>query len=80
MAAATVLDREFLEVRSRLLDLAAALDRVAREGASAGGDPRLRQIAQALEILSGATPDRAEKVQQVFSRPYDPSWREVFEI
>ncbi len=47
------LDAFFLEARSKLLDLAAILDRIGR-GAGANGvaeDPRLAKIRQALDVL-----------------------------
>jgi hypothetical protein len=77
LPAAQVLDAYFLEARSKLLDLAAMLDRVDR-GANAsrlGDDPRLARIRQAVELLAGAGPDRAARVQELFSLPYDPNWQ-----
>ena len=62
------LDREFLGIRCRLIELAAALDRIDRAGSSAAGDPRMAQIRRGLELLAGDAPDRAEQVQMVFSR------------
>jgi hypothetical protein len=65
--AAEVLDRDFLAIRCRLIELAAALDRIDRAPGSAMGDPRLAQIRRSLEILAGLSPDRAERVQMEFS-------------
>jgi hypothetical protein len=72
----TALDAYFLEARSKLLDLAAILDRIGRGGGSAevDGDPRLARIRQALEVLHDQSGGRAERVQQIFSLDYDPSW------
>ena len=74
--AQAVLDRVYLDIRCRLLDVAAALDRVARadEGDRVEADPRLTQIRTGIEILSGGGIDRAEKIQMLFSDPYDPHW------
>ena len=69
-----VLSREFLEIRARLLQVAASLDRLDRASGSPGNDPRLAGIAKALEILAAAGPDRAEKIQLIFSRAYDEKW------
>jgi hypothetical protein len=69
-----VLDREFLEVRARLLQVAASLDRLDRAAGSVTGDARLAGIAKALEILATRGPDRAEKIQLIFSRAYDRDW------
>lgn len=72
-----VLDRDFLEIRARILQVAADLDRIDRAPAHPGEhpDPRLGHIRQALEALSQPGPDRAETVQLVFSLEYDPDWR-----
>jgi hypothetical protein len=75
--AAQVLDAYFLEARSKLLDLAAILDRVDRgpNAARLRDDPRLERIRQAIELIGEAGPDRAAKVQELFSLPYDPNWQ-----
>jgi hypothetical protein len=76
LPAAKALDACFLEVRSKLLDLAAALDRVGRGRDNAGveEDPRLIRIRQALEVLLDRSGGRAERVQRIFSLDYDPKW------
>jgi hypothetical protein len=77
LPAAKALDAYFLEARARLLDLAAVLDRIGR-GAGAAGveqDPRLDRIRQALEVLHDESGGRAERIQQIFSLDYDPSWK-----
>ena len=76
---ATVLNREFLELRSRVLELAAALDRLDRSPDAPGPrspDQRLAQLRRAIETLLEPGPGRAEKVQTLFSLEYDPRWRE----
>ena len=75
MAAAEVLEREFLGVRARLIEMAAALDRIDRAEGSVADDPRLDKIRQALQILSGDRSGRAEKLQLLFSLPYQDDWR-----
>jgi hypothetical protein len=80
---AEVLNRDFLEARSRILDLAAALDRIDRAPGKHGGhapDRRLAQIRQALEALLEPGPGRAETVLHLFSLSYDPEWRQKAEI
>ncbi len=70
------LDRYFLEARSKLLDVAAFLDRIDRGGnaAAVADDPRLEKIRQALEVLHDGSRDRAERVLRLFSLDYDPAW------
>lgn len=76
--AAEVLDREFLDIRARLLQVAAALDRLERAEGAVDSDPRRQKIREALAILAGDQADHAEQIQLVFSRPYAPDWRAVF--
>jgi hypothetical protein len=77
LPAAKALDSYFLEARSKLLDLAAILDRIGRgHGAiDASDDPRLERIRKALEVLHDQSGGRAERVQQIFSLDYDPAWK-----
>jgi hypothetical protein len=76
-----VLNRDFLETRSRILEIAAALDRLDR--ASSHPHPgevparRLDQVRQAIEALLEPGPGRAETVQRLFSLDYDPQWQET---
>jgi hypothetical protein len=72
-SAEKVLDREFLGIRSKLIDLAASLDRIQRAPGSAADDPRVVKITQAARILALAdqTPNRAEQIQLLFSLPYE---------
>lgn len=74
MPAARALDMFFLDARSRLLDLAATLDRLDRGDGSAASDARLDRIRQAIRTLLEPGPNRAERVQQIFSLDYDPDW------
>jgi hypothetical protein len=76
-----VLDREFLLTRSRILDVAAALDRIDRAPDRPGHSPdrRLAQLRQAIEALLEPGPGRAETVQRIFSLEYDANWQSKFE-
>ena len=83
--AQTVLDREFLEFRARVLELAAALDRLDRSDGpgfdqppldQARGDARLAAMRKGIDVLVDGKPNRAERVQLVFSLQYDPAWRQ----
>jgi len=76
LPASRALDQFFLEARSKLLDLAAILDRIGRgmEASSVEQDARLARIRQALEVLHDQSGGRAERIQQIFSLDYDPTW------
>jgi len=72
------MDREFLTLRSRLIDLAAILDRIDRAGDGSVTDPRLGEVRRSLDVLSDGNPDRVERVLRVFSLPYETSWQEQY--
>lgn len=76
MNAATVLDRVYLEVRAKLLEVAASLDRIERadDTEAVCHDPRLKQIRETISILNSTGSDRAERVQMVFSDSYVSNW------
>ena len=67
-----VLDFHYLEVRCKLLEIAAILDRYQRAG---GGDPtqsndlKLERCTRALSLLAegSSIPDRAETIALLFS-------------
>jgi hypothetical protein len=72
-----VLNRYFLEIRCKILEVAASLDRIDRAEPAGNGrtDPRVEKIQQALRSLLQDAPGRAEQIQRIFSREYDPNWR-----
>jgi hypothetical protein len=80
MTAPDVLDREFLQIRAKILELAASFDRLDRSEGSVAGDPRMKLIHQGLEVLASDRPDRAEEVQLLFSRPYLQDWRRQYDL
>jgi hypothetical protein len=69
LTAERILDDEFLAVRSRLLDIAAILDRLQRAPGLISSDARLEKFRQAFQILAGDDPDKAEQIQLLFSEP-----------
>ena len=71
-----VLNRYYPEVRAWLIQIAAVMDRFDRACAAAdngsAADPRLELYQQALKVLqSRGRPDRAERIQMIFSDPYE---------
>ena len=74
------LEREFLPVRAKILEIAASLDRLDRAEGGLANDPRLQQIRESLATLLRAEPDRAEQIQLIFSRAYRDMWREEFDL
>jgi hypothetical protein len=80
MPAREVLDREFLEVRAKILEIAASLDRLDRGDGTVASDPRYANLTQGISVLLESDPARAERVQLLFSRPYEDEWRESLGI
>jgi hypothetical protein len=74
--AVEILDQHYLEVRCKLLEVAATLDRIERadDDGRVKRDPRLDLFRQALDILASDGFDRAERIQLLFSDQYDPEW------
>ena len=77
-----ILDREFLEIRAKVLEVAASLDRLDRAEGDVTRDPRMKLISDGIKIIAAEQADavRAEKIQLLFSREYDAHWLETFEI
>jgi hypothetical protein len=74
-----ILDQYFLEMRWRCLSLAADLDRVerARNGpAVLAADPRIAKLREAVRVVLDEGPNRAEKVQLIFTDHTPPPPRD----
>jgi hypothetical protein len=75
-AATEVFDLELLPIRAKLLEVAAALDRIDRANGTVATDPRRTQVQAAIQVLLRPEDDRAEQIQLIFSRQYANDWRE----
>ncbi len=75
-----MLNREFLEIRCKILELAAAFDRLERADGSVEEDPRMARLREALTAVLEQSGDRAEQVQMIFSRTYEDDWQQKFKI
>jgi len=76
-----VLEQEFLHVRSKLLEVAAFFDRLdCAESSSEINSSQLERLQQGCEILTDNQSDKAARLQLLFSRQYEPAWRETFEV
>ena len=61
-----LLEMYYLDIRSHLLEAAAALDRIERAGGSTQA-PRLARLLKAAEIAIGPGPDRATRMHEFLS-------------
>ena len=66
-----IIDEYFIENRTRLLELAAFLERLNRsaDGADATADFRMAAFRRALQVIASDTPDKMDQVQLLFSDP-----------
>lgn len=80
LSAEAILNREFLELRAKVLELAASLDRLNRAEGAVDDDPRLAKLRRGLEILLSPDADRAERVQLLFSRAYNEDWPTALQV
>jgi len=65
-----LVDEYFIENRNRIVEVAAFLDRLDRADASiARTDYRVRALADAIGVLSSASPTRVQDIQLLLSDP-----------
>jgi hypothetical protein len=75
-----VLDEEFLGLRAKVLEIAAGLDRIDRAPGDQRSDSRRERLERAIRVLLEYDPQRAARVQMLFSREYDEAWRDEFGV
>ena len=75
-----VLDQEYLQVRAKILELAAFFDRLSEAEASDVNQERLELLQAGCRILDDGEIDKAARVQMLFSRAYDAQWRDKFSV
>ena len=80
LSAPEVLNREFLEIRCKILEVAAAFDRLTRADGSVEDDPRISRLREALQTVLDESESRAEQVQMIFSRQYDDEWQQTLKV
>ena len=80
MNARQVLDREFLEVRGKILEIAASFDRIGRADGDVSEDPSSLLLRTGVEILSSSSDDRAKRIQLLFSLEYRSDWQDDFDL
>jgi hypothetical protein len=78
-----ILDQEFLQARAKLLEVAAFFDRLQAAAAvefTAAERARLDQLMMAIRVVEDDQPDKAARLQMLFSRRYEADWREQFDL
>ncbi len=75
-----ILEQEFLGARARILELAAIFDRIDRASGEVAGMRQMELLRQGIDILRETAPDKAQQIQLLFSRHYDPAWRSSMNV
>ena len=79
--AAELAAREWPALRGAILDIAATLDRLDAAGPSeATSEARTQAETLLRTVLDAGGGDRARRILEQLSRPYDPLWRDAFAI
>lgn len=79
-SAQQVLEAELLPLRAKLLEVAAGLDRIERAVEPLPDAQTMDTFRTAIETLLRPGPNRAERIQLLFSRAYEDRWRENMEV
>ena len=70
LSATELVDEYFIETRNRIIEVAAFLDRLDRADPSvAEQDFRVQALADAINVLAGAGPNRVREIQTLMSDP-----------
>jgi len=71
LAMKQILQEYFIENRTRVLEIAAFLDRLERaaDGEPASSDFRITALGRALAVLASNDPDKIGQIQLIFSDP-----------
>lgn len=77
---AEILSQEFLQTRSKILEVAAFYDRLGPSPEKGADQRQLELLSGACRILNDDHPDKAARVQLLFSREFDAGWRDKFGI
>ena len=82
IGAAELLEREYLGIRAKVLEIAATFDHIDRSRGDLIANREMPLIRQALEVLLSEKENatRAEQIQLIFSRPYDDQWIKTLEM
>lgn len=84
-----VVEQEFLQIRAKILEIAAFFDRLAADSVdealsesvvSGLSEERLKLLRAGCELLLDSDGDKAARVQLLFSRKYDEQWRKAMGV
>ena len=71
---------EFMIARSKIVELAATLDRIERAAGDVEESRNMQLLVQGMHILCDDEVEKAKRVQLLMSRQYDPQWQTQMSI
>ena len=78
LSAPDLFEQEFLQIRCKLIEVGAMLDRLDRADGNLDDDVRRALIRDACKVIQSDDSNRAEQLQQLFSDPYEDGWLDRF--
>ncbi len=75
-----ILAEEYLVARSKILEIAATLDRLAIAPGDVTGAPLKELLDRGIAILGDSEGEKAKRLQLLMSRQYDPDWRKNLNV
>ena len=78
-----VVEQEYLQIRAKILEIAAFLDRLDPDyvkSVSNVNAERMKLLQAGCELLLDSKSDKAARLQLLFSRKYDDQWRKAMGV
>ena len=75
-----ILSEEFIVARSKILELAATLDRMEMAPGDVANAAQKELLDQGLAILVDGESEKSKRIQLLMSRQYDPEWRTKLDV
>lgn len=76
-----VIDQEFLQIRAKILEIAAFFDRLDIAEKELGEhEQKLQLLQQGCQLLTDKQADKAARTQLLFSRQYESQWRTTMNV
>jgi len=71
---------EFMIARSKIVELAATLDRIERANGDVDDSKQMQLLINGMQILCDDEVEKTKRVQLLMSRQYDPQWQSHMSI
>jgi hypothetical protein len=82
-----IVEQEFLQMRAKILEIAAFFDRLEADSTKQAGaatssvsQERLKLLRAGCDLLLDSESDKAARVQLLLSRKFDEQWRQTMDV